>query len=174
MELMANIRAKDDACAQWQTRLRDEFGAKGFYHSIELPDGRVLEGILKIDTLKERLKAMSIPLDLAGKRALDIGTWDGYFAFEMEKRGAEVMAIDKTESPNFRGVRELLASSIDYRVMDVYELSPETVGRFDVILFLGVLVCVAATLDVTPEVIAVSQRPQRSATDILVHGQARK
>ena len=139
MELMANIRAKDDACAQWQTRLRDEFGAKGFYHSIELPDGRVLEGILKIDTLKERLKAMSIPPDLRGKRALDIGTWDGYFAFEMEKRGAEVMAIDKTESPNFRGVRELLASSVDYRVMDVYELSPETVGRFDIVLFLGVL-----------------------------------
>jgi tRNA (mo5U34)-methyltransferase len=139
MELMANIRAKDDACAQWQTRLRDEFGAKGFYHSIELPDGRVLEGILKIDTLKERLKAMSIPPDLAGKRALDIGTWDGYFAFQMEKRGAEVMAIDKTESPNFRGVRELLASSVDYRVMDVYELSPETVGRFDIVLFLGVL-----------------------------------
>src|SRR6202022_1376214 len=31
----------------------------------------------------------------AGKRALDVGTWDGFWAFEMERRGAaEVVAID--------------------------------------------------------------------------------
>ena len=27
-------------------------------------------------------------------RALDVGTWDGFWAFEMERRGAEVTALD--------------------------------------------------------------------------------
>ena len=27
-------------------------------------------------------------------RALDVGTWDGFWAFEMERRGAEVVALD--------------------------------------------------------------------------------
>lgn len=136
---MPLIRANDDACAQLQTKLREEFGIKGFYHSIELPDGRVLEGILKIDKLRERLAALPIPMDLRGKRVLDIGTWDGYFAFEMEKRGAEVMAIDNVEQENFHVAHELMNSRVDYRVMDVYELSPERVGCFDYVLFLGVL-----------------------------------
>ena len=81
-----------------QIHVRGTPAPLGFYHSIELPDGRVLEGILKIDTLKERLKAMSIPADLRGKRALDIGTWDGWFGFEMERRGAEVMASRQDDS----------------------------------------------------------------------------
>ena len=136
---MPFIRANDDTCAQLQSKLREEFGVKGFYHSIELPDGRVLEGILKIEKLRERLAALPVPQDLRGKRVLDIGTWDGYFAFEMEKRGAEVMAIDNVEMENFHVAHELLNSRVDYRVMDVYELSPERVGRFDYVLFLGVL-----------------------------------
>ncbi len=136
---MPYIRANDDYCAKWQEQLREEFGAKGFYHSIELPDGRVLEGILKLDRLKQRLANLPIPQDLSGKRVLDIGTWDGYFAFEMEKRGAEVMAIDNNEVENFYLARELLGSRVDYRVMSVYDLSPQRVGRFDIVLCLGVL-----------------------------------
>jgi len=35
------------------------------------------------------------PTSLEGKTALDAGTGDGFFAFEMERRGAErVVAID--------------------------------------------------------------------------------
>src|SRR5437016_1983956 len=29
-----------------------------------------------------------------GMRALDVGTWDGFWAFEMERRGADVLALD--------------------------------------------------------------------------------
>jgi hypothetical protein len=39
----------------------------------------------------------------------------------------------------FRLAHELLGSRADYRVLDVDELSPETVGRFDIVLFFGVL-----------------------------------
>src|SRR4051812_50070915 len=35
------------------------------------------------------------PASLEGKRCLDVGTFDGFWAFEMERRGAaEVIAID--------------------------------------------------------------------------------
>src|SRR5882762_8938168 len=42
-----------------------------------------------------RLKFLDLPADLTGKSVLDIGTWDGFFAFECERRGAaRVLAID--------------------------------------------------------------------------------
>src|SRR4051812_18877959 len=38
---------------------------------------------------------LPIPALLTGKRCLDVGTFDGFWAFEMERRGAaEVVAID--------------------------------------------------------------------------------
>ena len=41
------------------------------------------------------VRKVPLPASLAGKRCLDVGTWDGFWAFEMERRGAEsVLAID--------------------------------------------------------------------------------
>src|SRR5581483_10221557 len=33
----------------------------------------------------------------------------------------------------------MLSSRVEYRQMDIYELTPESVGRFDIVLFMGVL-----------------------------------
>lgn len=134
-----HIRANDPACTEWNRMLMDDFLRKGFYHSIPLPDGRVLEGILPLEGLYERVREFPIPERLDGKRVLDIGTWDGFFAFEMERRGAEVVAIDSTEVENFSIARELLGSRAEYRVQDVCELSRERNGVFDIVLFMGVL-----------------------------------
>ncbi len=70
---------------------------------------------------------------------LDIGAWDGWFTFEMERRGATVVAIDCWDNPRFHEMRRLLNSQVEYRLMDVYDVTPETVGRFDIVLFMGVL-----------------------------------
>jgi hypothetical protein len=35
-----------------------------------------------------------LPADLTGRRALDVGSFDGFSAFELERRGADVVAID--------------------------------------------------------------------------------
>ena len=113
--------------------------ATGWWHSFELPDGSVIEGVMDVAGLRRRLEQFSIPPDLSGKRVLDIGAWDGWFSFEMERRGAEVVAIDNWDNPRFREVHHLLGSRVDYRVMDVYEVTPERLGRFDIVLFLGVL-----------------------------------
>jgi tRNA (mo5U34)-methyltransferase len=111
----------------------------GWWHSFELPDGRIVRGVNEISSLRGRLAEFPIPQDLSGLRALDIGCWDGWFSFELERRGAEVVAIDVWDNPRFREMHAIYNSRVDYRQMDVYELSPATVGTFDIVLFLGVL-----------------------------------
>ncbi len=80
-------------------------------------------------------------LDLADKRVLDVGCRDGLFSFAAEKRGAaEIVGIDNDLS---LGATELLIPLLDSRVqmhqMNMLDLSPDSFGRFDVILFFGVL-----------------------------------
>src|ERR1700683_2040738 len=111
----------------------------GWYHSMELPDGRVIAGFQSIEHLRMRIAQFPIPADLRGQRVLDIGAWDGWFSFEMERRGAQVLAIDNWDNPRFHEAHALLNSRVEYRQMDMYELTPERVGRFDIVLFLGVL-----------------------------------
>ncbi len=113
--------------------------SKGWYHSIELPDGQVVQGILGIDALKARLDAYPIPAGLTGKRVLDVGAWTGWCSFEMERRGAAVVAVDCVEFEEFREAHRMLGSRVDYRILDVEELTPESVGLFDYVLFFGVL-----------------------------------
>ncbi|MBL8231895.1 MAG: DUF1698 domain-containing protein [Bryobacterales bacterium] len=136
---MPHIRANDPESVSFNRMLMDELAQKGFYHSIPLPDGKVLEGIIPLDVLRSRAAEFPIPERLDGKRILDIGTWDGFFAFEMERRGADVVAIDNTEVENFSMARELLGAKAEYRVQDVYELTPERNGYFDIVIFMGVL-----------------------------------
>jgi tRNA (mo5U34)-methyltransferase len=112
---------------------------KGWYHSFELPDGTLIDGVISLDTLKERYSRFPIPADLHGKRVLDIGAWDGWFAFEAEKRGAAVTAIDCVDVPNFHRVHRTLSSKVDYRVVDLYDALEAGLGAFDYIFFLGVL-----------------------------------
>jgi len=112
---------------------------KGWWHSFELPDGSQIEGVNRVDALKKRLAQFPIPTDLKGKRALDIGCWDGWYTFELERRGAEVMAIDNWDNPRFRHMHAIYNSRVDYRQLDMYELTPERIGRFDIVLFMGVL-----------------------------------
>jgi tRNA (mo5U34)-methyltransferase len=112
---------------------------KGWWHSFELPDGRIIDGVCDVKGLKNRLAQFPIPENLEGKRVLDIGAWDGWFSFEMERRGAEVTAVDNWDNERFRYIRQELGSRVDYRILDVYELDPFRLGRFDIVLFLGVL-----------------------------------
>src|ERR1700674_4896272 len=81
----------------WHQKL----ASQGWGHSFELPDGTTIEGVCDRPGLKHRIAQFPIPEDLRGKRVLDIGAWDGWFSFEMERRGAEVVAVDRTEQTRF-------------------------------------------------------------------------
>src|SRR5213082_4089241 len=72
--------------------LADRANELSWYHTIDLGDGVVTPGFF--DT-RATVPHVPLPASLAGMRCLDIGTWDGFWAFEMERRGAaEVHAVD--------------------------------------------------------------------------------
>ena len=120
-------------------RLQTEAFAKStLYHSLELPDGTVLPGIIPVANLRARLAAYPLPEDLRGKRVLDIGAASGWNSFECERRGAEVVAFDYVEYEEFTAVRRLRESKIEYAIADIEELTPERFGFFDYVLFFGV------------------------------------
>ncbi len=126
---------------------------EGWYHTIDLAPGVVTKGVYD---LRRLVGSVGIPDDLTGCTALDIGTANGFWAFEMERRGASrVVAVDVASHhdwdwlPHLRpsdepdpivDMRERFAlahamrgSEVDYESVNVYDLSPETVGVFDVV-----------------------------------------
>lgn len=70
-----------------------------------------------------------------------MGTRDGFFAFEFEKRGAEVVAVDyfPADMTGFKVASELLNSKVEYRHDNIYNISRDKYGTFDIVLFLGLL-----------------------------------
>ncbi|MBV8516995.1 MAG: methyltransferase domain-containing protein [Acidobacteria bacterium] len=109
-----------------------------WYHPIEVRPGIVTPGA---NAARLVLGTLQLPADCRGLRALDLGTRDGFFAFELERRGAEVVAVDyvaKTDT-GFALAAELLGSRVTYLQRNLYELTAAELGTFDVVLFLGLL-----------------------------------
>jgi tRNA (mo5U34)-methyltransferase len=110
-----------------------------WHHRIEVAPGVITPGLQETPAL---LAQIGMPEDLTGMRVLDIGARDGFFTFEAEKRGAaEVVALDN-EPPDHTGfaiAAELLGSKATYVTENVYALDEERFGRFDLVLFLGVI-----------------------------------
>ena len=140
--------------------LQAEVEALEWYHTIELAPGVVTPGWF--DT-RPIVKDLPIPPSLEGMRCLDVGTFDGFWAFEMERRGAsEVVAIDvinpdewdwpinspsearlaiskrKAFGKGFEVARKALGSSVRRIERSVYDVDESELGRFDFI-YLGSL-----------------------------------
>lgn len=95
-----------------------------------------------------RLQRIGLPKRLEGKTILDIGAWDGFYSFEAERRGAaRVLATDSFSwggggwgtKAGFELATKVLGSRVEDRFLDVLDLSPDKIGKFDLVLFLGVL-----------------------------------
>ena len=142
--------------------LREEIMHQSWYHTIALNDGTSTDGIFDTRAAASRL---TWPAQVKGGRCLDIGTCDGFWAFEMERRGAGgVIAVDvghandvdrpwaarqldlpaprqpgRTRSAHrFQLARSALGSSVERLECSVYDLDPALHGRFDVV-FAGTL-----------------------------------
>jgi tRNA (mo5U34)-methyltransferase len=136
---MGMSEARDTRVIEESRRQAARLSRLGWYHSIELPDGGVIEGLQTLDQQRQRLRQFPIPDDLRGKRVLDVGAWDGWFSFEMERRGAEVLAVDSAKNTRLLEARQLLGSRIGYQIADICQLTAKGVGTFDIVLFFGVL-----------------------------------
>ncbi len=131
--------ARDSQFIADNQRQVERLSKLGWYHSIELPDGSVIPGHQSLEQQRNRLRQFHIPEDLTGKRVLDIGAWDGWFSFEMERRGAQVMALDSAKNTRLLEARSLLGSRIEYHIGDICRVTSKDIGTFDIVLFLGVL-----------------------------------
>lgn len=126
--------------------LREAVAGIRWFHSIDLGNGIVTPGV---DTRSaQRAVEFGIPDDLRGKSVLDIGAWDGFFSFEAERRGAaRVAAVDSYcwsgegwgTKAGFELAREALGSKVEDHEMEVLDLDPARLGRFDVVFCFGVL-----------------------------------
>jgi hypothetical protein len=117
----------------------EAIGKVRWYHSFELCQGVITPGITSVDP-KGRLDMFGLPDDLRGARALDIGTWDGPVAFELERRGATVTALD-IQDPNLTGfntAKAILGSQVEYVQSDVVAMPAKLQGRYDLVIYCGV------------------------------------
>ena len=110
-----------------------------WHHRIELAPGIFTPANQQTQDL---LAAIDLPEDLSGLRVLDLGARDGFFSFECERRGAvEVIAVDyaPVELTGFGVASKILNSNVKWFTANVYRINELNLGKFDLILFLGVI-----------------------------------
>jgi Methyltransferase domain len=135
-----------------------------WYHTIDLGNEVITPGFVDH---RPHVDYYGLPEDMSGMRCLDLGTFDGFWAFEMERRGAEaVVALDLDDPLQFdvpdrfkaawkRTVRAqrsvpmdagfqlahaALNSRVKRQLLNLYDLAPEKVGQFDLVFISDVLV----------------------------------
>ena len=134
--------------------LHERVAARPWYHTIELAPGIETPGWFDCRGIAPTV----LPDDLSGRRCLDIGTYDGFWAFQLEQRGAsEVIAFDvlddsrwdwpagetagqrainselRAGAGGFPLAKEALGSSVERVDASIYDLDPGVHGRFDVV-----------------------------------------
>lgn len=133
--------------------LARQVAGRPWYHTLELPHGVVTVGAYDHRAL---VPHYGIPADIRGKRVLDLASADGFWAFEFERRGAEVTALDIETTADVdlpgpvrqwaaeRGMADPIAdgfglakralkSSVEHVTGTIYDLDPERLGRFDLV-----------------------------------------
>lgn len=139
--------------------LRLRKAAEAFwYHTIDLGDGVVTRGAFD---LRPMLPKLPIPDRLDGLRCLDVATADGFFAFEMARRGAaEVIATDLADArqrdwppraiaastvaddgsrTRFELARSRLGLDVTWVDSNVYRVHEQGLGEFDFVVMGNIL-----------------------------------
>lgn len=129
--------------------LRADVERYPWYHTLDLGQGVVTKGMFDHRPV---LHHYPLPESLAGLRCLDVATMDGYWAFEMERRGAASVtaldlenpaeldwpaslaghdtSLDETKGERFALVKRSLGSNVERVLLSAYDLSPK-LGTFD-------------------------------------------
>jgi tRNA (mo5U34)-methyltransferase len=109
-----------------------------WHHSFEIVPGVTSKGTYNPNGLWKRL---NLGREIAGTRVLDLGARDGFFSFQCEALGANVVAMDYVakEGTGFAVASELRRSSVEFIHGNIYDLRASPVGTFDYVLMLGLI-----------------------------------
>jgi tRNA (mo5U34)-methyltransferase len=111
-----------------------------WFHSIDIGNGVVTQGFKSIEALKGHFNMFEFTAEnLRGRRVLDIGCNDGYMALECARLGGDVVAIDGVFRDTTKYVLDHAETKFRFYCIDFMSHSFFELGRFDVILCLGVL-----------------------------------
>lgn len=139
-----------------------------WYHTLELAPDYTTSGIFDLRGVVDHY---GLPDRMNGMTALDVGTWDGFWAFEMERRGAKVTALDLDDMADldwpavrrpatfpetrrgdgFRLAKEVLGSSVERVDRSIYDALPEDLGQFDVVF------CGSVVIHLRDQVLAIER-----------------
>ncbi|MEY2472083.1 MAG: tRNA (mo5U34)-methyltransferase [Actinomycetota bacterium] len=138
----------------------DQIKGLMWYHTIDLGHGVRTPGYVDH---RSQLPHYGLPQSMEGMRCLDIATFDGFFAFEFERRGAtDVVANDVANKADIDCPRQMLrdvegfglsgrtgdAYAVAHRILNskvqrversVYDLDPTVDGMFDFVFISDVL-----------------------------------
>ncbi len=137
--------------------------ALDWYHTIELPGEIVTPGFFD---LRRVVRSLPIPGSLHGRRCLDVASADGFFAFEMARRGGDVVSVDLADTARqdwqgppgvnderrkstgrartaFELCREAFGYEIARHDLSLYEIDPARLGTFDFVFMGNVLMHLA-------------------------------
>lgn len=114
---------------------------------MDFGSGVLSPGAKKLDVLRAEADVYFKP-GIAGKSFLDIGCYDGFNSFEAHRRGASrVLATDHFvwsdrgggDRRSFETARDHFAPAVEVLDIDLPDMSESVIGRFDIVLFAGVL-----------------------------------
>jgi tRNA (mo5U34)-methyltransferase len=157
-----------------------------WYHTIDLGNGVLTPGYYDH---RPYLPYYGFPDDLTGKTVLDIGAASGFFSFEFEQRGAQVTATDLPAwfdhdfGPNyqpdhtadsgqtylhrpFEVARQLRQSKVAINYINIYDITPESVGLFDLVFCGSVLIHLTDPIRALWRIASVTQEKAIIATSL--------
>jgi tRNA (mo5U34)-methyltransferase len=133
---VAEVAEVGEMTAEEAQRLVVEQGH--WHHTFEVFPGVVTPGSYDPGFLVELL---GLPESLEGKTVLEIGPSDGAFTLALAKRGAKVTCVDyrPKDLHGFAMMERITGRSFEYIVSNMYDIDAQQMGKFDIVLFLGVL-----------------------------------
>lgn len=145
-------------------KLKNFYDNEWDYHTLKFADGYLLKGRYDMD---KYLENFHIPSDLNNKTVLEIGTANGYFAFEFAKRGAKVTAIDLHDY-SWKEANQLMKTDVKFMVKD-FRTIDETFGKFDIVFCSNVLQHNSDMIDIIEQIKKMTKTQAIIGVNVFTH-----
>lgn len=157
------------------TGLQAKVDAVPWYHTFDFGNGVVTQAFFDH---RRSVGRLPLPASMKGMRCLDLASADGFFAFEMARRGGDVVSVDleRATEQDYQGVsgprpgeettgartrfeiaREATGLDVERHDLNLYDVHPDGLGTFDFVFMGNVLLHLADPARVLRNVRAVTK-----------------